>query len=110
MPEKSETRQGKRRASNSTGNPITSQEHPMSSITDTQASSNSNSNPQRARTPRRRHRPIAGAPDLLPYPYTDTGNAERLVAMFGQLFRFSPDKLTEHRDQPLGVAGVRVRI
>jgi putative DNA primase/helicase len=31
------------------------------------------------------------APDLLSFPHTDTGNAERLVAMFGNDIRFCPE-------------------
>jgi putative DNA primase/helicase len=30
--------------------------------------------------------------DLLSFPYTDTGNAERLVAMYGDLIRFCPER------------------
>jgi putative DNA primase/helicase len=39
-----------------------------------------------------RHRcTVPVAPDLLPYPHTDTGNAERLVAMYGGYIRFCPE-------------------
>ena len=31
----------------------------------------------------------AEAPDLTHYPYTDAGNAERLYATYGTLFRYS---------------------
>lgn len=43
--------------------------------------------PRRAR----RRRPCTTSPDLLSYPYTDIGNAERLVAMFRNGIRFCPE-------------------
>lgn len=41
--------------------------------------------------PRRRKCATAGAPDLLPYAHTDTGNGERLVRMFGLGIRYCPE-------------------
>ncbi|HLN00717.1 MAG TPA: phage/plasmid primase, P4 family [Bryobacteraceae bacterium] len=40
---------------------------------------------------RRRRGARPGEPDLLCYPYTDTGNAERLVHLFGAQIRYCPE-------------------
>ena len=92
MDKKNETRRGKRRASITYKNedPSDQQEHPVSSVTENPRNRKKS---KTATTPRRRRRrrASAGVPDLLRYPYTDTGNAERLVAKFGTNIRYCPD-------------------
>src|SRR5216684_2910853 len=71
-----------------TGSPITSEE-PLTSAKDPQQPTDEKSQPARKKRRRRGARP--GEPDLLCYPYTDTGNAERLVHLFGAQIRYCPE-------------------